>query len=137
MSSYELTFSQERPKRNLVNGRFLKGCTPHNKGKTWDETMSDEGKEKAKKGWSNVGRQWVRGENSGRPRKAVIAIVEGRPKYIKDIATAGKLINGRMGNVQRCCVENKKNGYERVHTYKGIAFFYEDDDTWQLYVNNT
>ena len=29
----ELYIPPERPERNLVNGRFLKGCTPHNKGK--------------------------------------------------------------------------------------------------------
>lgn len=29
----ELYIPPERPERNLVNGQFLKGCTPHNKGK--------------------------------------------------------------------------------------------------------
>ena len=29
----ELYIPPERPQRNLLNGRFLKGCTPHNKGK--------------------------------------------------------------------------------------------------------
>lgn len=137
MSSYELTFSEERPQRNFVNGRFLKGSEPHNKGKKWDEYMSKEGQERAKKGWKNMHRQEIRPANSGRPRRAVIALVDGRPRYIKDIATAGRLINGRLGNVQRCCAENKKNGYERVHTYKGIAFFYEDDDTWQAFVKKS
>lgn len=34
----ELYIPIERPERNLVNGRFLKGHTPHNKGKKWADT---------------------------------------------------------------------------------------------------
>lgn len=35
----ELYIPPERPERNLVNGRFLKGHTPHNKGKKWADYM--------------------------------------------------------------------------------------------------
>lgn len=35
----ELYIEPERRNRNAINGRFLKGNTPHNKGKKWDEWM--------------------------------------------------------------------------------------------------
>ena len=37
--SWELYIEKEVPKRNAVNGRFLKGHVPHNKGKKWIEWM--------------------------------------------------------------------------------------------------
>lgn len=37
--NYELHTPQDTPKRNAKNGRFLKGFTPHNKGKKWSEWM--------------------------------------------------------------------------------------------------
>ena len=36
---FELYVAKERAGRNAVNGRFLKGHTPHNKGKKWSEWM--------------------------------------------------------------------------------------------------
>lgn len=35
----ELYIPPKRIYRNLVNGRFLKGLTPHNKGKKWEDYM--------------------------------------------------------------------------------------------------
>lgn len=35
----ELHIPIERPQRNAVNGRFLKGHVPHNKGKKWSDYM--------------------------------------------------------------------------------------------------
>lgn len=36
MSSYELNFTEiPQTDRNLKTGRFIKGMTPHNKGKKW------------------------------------------------------------------------------------------------------
>lgn len=35
----ELYIEPERIQRNPINGRFLKGLTPHNKGKSWNEWM--------------------------------------------------------------------------------------------------
>ena len=37
--SWELYIEKEVPKRNAVNGRFLRGHVPHNKGKRWIEWM--------------------------------------------------------------------------------------------------
>lgn len=35
----ELYIPIEKPNRNPVNGQFLKGHTPHNKGKKWEDYM--------------------------------------------------------------------------------------------------
>ena len=35
----ELYIEPERRDRNALNGQFLKGSTPHNKGKKWNEWM--------------------------------------------------------------------------------------------------
>ena len=35
----ELYIEPERRYRNAINGQFLKGNTPHNKGKKWNEWM--------------------------------------------------------------------------------------------------
>jgi hypothetical protein len=35
----ELYLPPERPQRNPVNGQFLKGHVPHNKGKKWSDYM--------------------------------------------------------------------------------------------------
>ena len=37
--STELYIEPERRDRNALNGQFLKGSTPHNKGKRWSEWM--------------------------------------------------------------------------------------------------
>lgn len=54
MSSYELTLSPERPTRNAVTGRFMKGFVPANKGKKWDDFASKKAQRRMKKGWKNL-----------------------------------------------------------------------------------
>ena len=48
----ELYIPIERPERNLVNGRFLKGHTPHNKGKKWADYMDMRKAKRIKNGRS-------------------------------------------------------------------------------------
>ena len=44
----ELYIPPERPQRNLVNGQFLKGNSPFNKGKKWKDYMDEETYKKCK-----------------------------------------------------------------------------------------
>lgn len=46
----ELYLEPERPQRNRVNGKFLKGMTPHNKGKKWSDYIDMRKARKMKKG---------------------------------------------------------------------------------------
>ena len=52
--SYELYIPQTYEGRNMVNGRFLKGHTPHNKGKKWSDYLTKRQQRRCAKGWKNV-----------------------------------------------------------------------------------
>ena len=69
----ELYIPIERPTRNLVNGRFLKGHTPHNKGKKlkfhsrWSKRRCLKNLEKGRGAWHKTG--------AGMNRKMVNCVV--------------------------------------------------------------
>lgn len=52
--STELSLQPSRPTRNKLTGRFLKGLTPHNKGKHWGDYLSEESQRRMQKGWKNL-----------------------------------------------------------------------------------
>ena len=45
----------ERPKRNPITGRFLKGVAPHNKGKKWSDYMDGRKRNKVLKCLQRIG----------------------------------------------------------------------------------
>lgn len=137
---------------NPKNGQFLKGHTPTNKGKTWDEFMSKKGQRRSKKGWKNIekghafGHPGVKG--AGRRSRKVIALMDnGTIRCFDFIGAAAKWIGGNRENVGRCCRDNesrkplsrpwsKRNGKEgdkqpnTDHRYKGIRWYFESDTVW-------
>ena len=137
MSSYELTFSPERPNRNLKTGRFMPGAKPHNKGKRWDEYMSPRGQETAKIGWENLKCEHKRSPLSGKTPTPIIAIVRERPVFFPTIEAAARRIEGLPQSVHRCAHDNRartinrRNGSINTdHRYKGVRFYYESDEQW-------
>ena len=138
MSSYELTFSPQRPQRNLKTGRFMPGAKPHNKGKSWDEYMSPQGQECAKIGWENLKTHRPgRSEKSGKRPTPIIAIVRERPVFFPTIEAAARWIDGLPQSVHRCAHDNRartinrRNGSINTdHRYKGVRFYYESDEQW-------
>ena len=42
----ELSLDPQRRERNPLTGQYLKGNTPHNKGRKWSEYMPEESKKK-------------------------------------------------------------------------------------------
>lgn len=73
----ELYIPPERPERNLVNGRFLKGHTPHNKGKKWADYMDMRKAKRIKRiGVKNLVRNY---RISGWNAKPVVAIKDDEP----------------------------------------------------------
>lgn len=137
MSSYELTFSPERPNRNLKTGRFMPGARPHNKGKRWDEYMSPRGQETAKIGWENLKCEHKRSPLSGKTPTPIIAIVRERPVFFPTIEAAARWIEGLPQSVHRCAHDNRartvnrRNGSINTdHRYKGVRFYYESDEQW-------
>ena len=137
MSSYELTFSPERPNRNLKTGRLMPGARPHNKGKRWDEYMSPRGQETAKIGWENLKCEHKRSPLSGKTPTPIIAIVRERPVFFPTIEAAARWIEGLPQSVHRCAHDNRartvnrRNGSINTdHRYKGVRFYYESDEQW-------
>lgn len=133
MSSYELTLSPERPTRNAVTGRFMKGIVPANKGKKWDDFMSKSAQKRSAKGWKNLELHRHRPDNAGRPPKPVIAIYDQKLYHFGNIRDAGAWCHGRRENVRRCCAQNShptgsgKAAHNTDHRYMGIRFYYESD----------
>ncbi len=143
MSNWELKIGPERPTRNPINGRFLKGHIPQNKGKRWDEYMSKRGQRKALKNLEIGRRVYVRPPNCGRKKKKVIAVnVHGKFLCFNSIKEAGIWTGGRWENIRRCCFVNslrralknvKGEMTDKVntdHRYMGIRFYFEDDPIW-------
>ena len=148
----ELQLQPERPKYNKTNGRFLKGNEPHNKGKKWDDYMTEEGKKKSAKGWENLKKHRRNGnpEWAERKKKQCLSFTdEGKFIVHSCIEAANKWLERRTGerccpeNIARCCRENhsqrvskhdwskgrpKGSGFVNTdHKYKGIRFYYETD----------
>ena len=125
---------------NPVNGQFLKGHTPHNKGRKWNEYMGKRMQKRAAKGWANLDkyRPKTRPDNCGRCRLQVVAVFDdGKWTVLPYIGAAGEWIGGNRENVRRCCQLNKarhrnKNtgAVNTDHRYKGVRFYYEKDNIW-------
>ena len=135
----EMRLPTERLDYNPVNGQFLKGHVPFNKGRKWHEYMKKRAMKRAAKGWKNLDlyRPKTRPDNSGRCRKAVIAVMDdGRWVWLPYIDAAGEWINGCRENVRRCCyynltaVSKTRKVVNSDHRYKGVRFYYESDLKW-------
>ena len=71
------------------------------------------------------------GANSGRPKKAVIAVMDnGEWKIFSYSVPAAEFVNGSRFNVVRCCRQNACHGINTDHRYKGIRFYFDTDDNW-------
>lgn len=120
----ELYIPIERPTRNLVNGRFLKGHTPHNKGKKlkfhsrWSKRRCLKNLEKGRGAWHKTG--------AGMNRKSVVAIKNGQLCGIfPSIQDAGKATGVSPSLISYIC--HKKPG---KHKACGFEWFFENDNTW-------
>jgi len=106
--------------RNLVNGRFLKGCTPHNKGKTWKNYMDCEKQEKV----LMVGKNNLQPKHKNRRSKSVIGIKDGKVIGIFNSSVeAMKKMGIKSENIRRCCKGERK-------TAGNIQWFYEKTNKW-------
>ena len=142
MSSHELTFA-ERPKtdRNLKTGRFLKGMTPHNKGKKWADYL-DERKQKkvmriALQNLETARRLGHCGTAGGRKKKPIIAVLDnGEWLIFPESKAAAAWCGGLRDNICRCCRENERTTLTKSgkvndeHKYLGVRWYFEYDDKW-------
>jgi len=139
MSYGELYLEPERNYRNPVNGRFMKGHIPANKGRKWSEYLPKRKQNRCARGWANLDLHRCNGggPNSGRPKKPVIALTDdGEFKYFSYTDAAARYFNGSRHNVARCCRQNHLGTLDRKgvvntdHKYLGIRFYFEGDNVW-------
>ena len=140
MSYGELTLAPVWTGINKQNGQFLKGHTPHNKGKRWSEWMSKRGQRKVRRTTTKnlMHRPKSRPDNAGRCRVPVVAVRDdGTWCVLPYVGAAGEWVGGCRENVRRCCQcnqarhVNKKTGAVNTdHRYMGIRFYYESDSQW-------
>ncbi len=142
-NNYELSLPPKRLFRNAKNGRFLKGHAPANKGKKWSEYLSKRKQKQCAKGWINLLKHRIRPDNCGRPKKAVIALMDdGTWKYYPSVGDASKFLGVNRHNIGRCCRENLSrrtlndvkgrptNKVNTDHKYMGVRFYFENDNIW-------
>lgn len=120
----ELYIPIERPTRNLVNGRFLKGAVPHNKGKS----MKYHSKKAKRRSVNNLikGRGAWHKTGAGMNRKSVVAI-KNRQLFgvFPSIQDASRATGISPSLISYIC--NKKPG---KHKACGFEWFFENDNTW-------
>lgn len=118
----ELYIEPERPQRHLLNGQFLKGHTPHNKG----TKMKYKSRKSKKRSVVNLikGRGAHHKTGAGMNKKGVV-IIKDR-KFISaynSVRNAAKWLNITPSHVSACCL--KQPGHKTV---RGYQVFYEDDN---------
>lgn len=140
----ELRLPPLNNKINVVNGRFMKGHIPANKGRKWNEYMSKRAQKRCARGWKNLEkyRPQHRPDTAGRCKKQVVAIMDdGTFRVFPFLGAAAIFVGGLRENVGRCCRENashhknKKTGrINTEHRYMGIKWYYESDPQWVKYI---
>ena len=143
--------------RNRQTGRFLKGHVPANKGKKWSEFKSKRSQKRSSRGWKNLDlhrNKNGRAVNAGRSKKQVVGVFDdGRFLVFPYAGAAAMWLGASRENIGRCCRQNKsrkvckndwrkgeKKGASRVntdHRYKGIRWYFEDDDAWTEKISPT
>lgn len=111
----ELYIPPQRLNRNPINGRFLKGSIPHNKGKKWDDYIPSHKRESMIKGLAlgRTGNPNIAGCNA----KKVVAIKSGRLQGVFQSSNDAKRKTGICArNIRNCCSGKRKHagGYQWV-----------------------
>lgn len=107
---------------NRLNGQFLKGHVPHNKGKKWEEWMDMR---KAKK-IIRIAKQNLRPNMNlgGWNKKKVVSVSEnGTWKLYSSAASAAEATGNFSSNISQCCRGKRKH-------CGGLRWFYWDSDEW-------
>lgn len=137
MNEHELNLPPEKRNHNAVTGCFLRGSTPWNKGKKWDEYLSKRKQKRCARGWKNLRLFAPRAPNAGKNKKAVIGILDdGTWAYFSFLGEAAEKLGISRENIGRCCRENEKGETKKFkkpntdHKYKNIRWYFETDNKW-------
>ena len=94
-----------KPIKQRNNGRFVKGMTPHNKGKKWCEWMDGRKHNKVRKNLLHNGRPDIGGWN----KKQVVGIsIDGKACVFESSKDVERKLGIESRSVRRCC-EGKGN----------------------------
>ena len=118
--------NEYKPTYNRLNGQFLKGHEPCNKGKPWNEWLPVEAQKKIIKNLNKVrpkgGNPIIPGYNR---KKVVMVTPKGNWAVFESAAEAGRKMNLIKRNITHCC-QGKR------HKCGGRWWFYWDDDRWPI-----
>lgn len=115
----ELYLKPEILPRNPINGRFLKGAVPHNKGKKWSEWMDESKREKILNNLQRTGNPNLSGWNE----RKVVCLKDGKFRVFKSASDAGRQLNIQGRNINNCCHKKRK-------TCGGYKWYFEEDNQW-------
>lgn len=114
--------------RNRVTGRFLKGHTPHNKGKKWSDYLD-------KRKWKKIKRIGLKNlkpsanTSAGWNARRVVAVKDEKLICVYPSMREAEHRTGiHQKKIKRCCIGKKKD-------IDGYQWFFEDDHRWCDLIN--
>lgn len=122
----ELYIEPKRANKNVLTGRFVKGCVPHNKGKKWSEWMDGRKCKKVLNNLQRVGNPNLAGWNA----RKVVGLKDGKFRIFKSCSDAGRQLGIQQRNINSCCNKKRK-------TAGGFLWYFEDDNEWIKEHNGT
>ena len=125
----ELTLPPLPIYRNPLNGRFLKGHVPFNKGLKWEDYMDMRKARRIKKNLE-INRRKGNPNLPGANRKEVVGIRDGKLVCVfSSSCEAGRKLGIISRNIRHCCEKKRK-------CCGGIMWFYSKSDEWIGLINN-
>lgn len=115
----ELQLERDGFERNLLTGRFTRGCTPHNKGKKMEDYMSPENKDKILSKLHRKGRKDFGGWNA----RKIVTVKDGRVFMFESSNDAERKLGISARNIRKV-LEGKRE------TCGGLKWFYADSDDY-------
>jgi hypothetical protein len=106
-------------KINPKNGRFLKGFTPHNKGKKWSEWMDGRKQKKVFKCLSRNGNPNLAGANA----KTIVGVKNGKFCVFESSEDPGRKLGIFARNIRAVCHGKRKKA-------GGMMWFFEESTEW-------
>ena len=114
---------------NPINGQFLKGHVPHNKGNRWEDYMDMSKASRIKKNLE-LGRKQGNPSMAGWNAKPVVAIKDGRLRGVYKSSNDAERKTGVCArNIRTVCAGKRRRA-------GGYEWYYENDNRWIELINN-
>ena len=110
------------PRKNPMNGQYLKGHVPHNKGKKWTDYLDMRKAKRVKKNLE-IGRARGNPSMAGWNAIKVVGIKDGKFTIFDSSEHAGRALGIIARNIRHCCHKKRKRA-------GGIRWFFAASDEW-------